>query len=85
MEVNINAFLSEEQVHNVALNDYLKALGLYQETLKCQKQVPKPNIAVGNKTMTPNDPVKDLMFSNSSGSYNAAASFQNGKGRKQVT
>ena len=32
MEANINEFLESENVHDVMLSQYLKALGVYQET-----------------------------------------------------
>ena len=32
MEADINEFLESESVHDVMLSQYLKALGVYQET-----------------------------------------------------
>ena len=37
MEANINEFLDSENVHDVMLSQYLKALGVYQETCNFNK------------------------------------------------
>jgi hypothetical protein len=38
VEQRIAAFLEQERVHNVMLQDYLKALGTYTETVKYQER-----------------------------------------------
>lgn len=45
IEQRINAFLEQEQVGAVRVTDYLKDLGVFQETQKCLKQMQHVNKA----------------------------------------
>ena len=71
IEHSITSFLESENVRNVALHDYLKALGVYEEKKSYLKQLSfktskrkksSDKVIANNKTITPSDPVKTQLF-----------------------